>query len=319
MVHMNFDFLIKKRRKGQLLIGAILAAVIIGIISSGLAATLDTAYTNLGTINVSSQALDLADSKKNTITVADYTSVVSEARAAVPSTSFEREVIVGPETDNSSGGKEKTVTINVYSPSTTSPLATRLITLSSQGSVTAPDHGKKLFTSNGTWTVPNVKTVWVNMAGGGGGGAGGANQTGILGGGGGGAAAYYAKEVTVVPGETISITIGAGGGAGATTSYGTGRGGTGGTTRFGTYLSADGGYGAGTGGNYGCSTPGAAGGAGGTSGASGTAGGNGGNSLFGMGGLNGGPGAGYGAGGGGAMAEWNNGGSGTAGFVLVEW
>ncbi|HOM91004.1 MAG TPA: hypothetical protein PKW65_09780, partial [Bacteroidia bacterium] len=71
------------------------------------------------------------------------------------------------------------------------------------------------FTSSGTFTVPaGVTTVQVEAWGGGG--AGGGVASGFLppnraGGGGGGGAYLKNTSVTVIPGSTVTITVGAGG------------------------------------------------------------------------------------------------------------
>jgi hypothetical protein len=101
----------------------------------------------------------------------------------------------------------------------------------------------KVFLSSTFWTVPpNVYTISMKMCGGGGGGAGGSTYSagiagqygyGVSGGGGGGAAAGIIENLSVTPGSTFLITVGAGGngGAGQTGNSGTGaNGSTGGTT-----------------------------------------------------------------------------------------
>lgn len=116
----------------------------------------------------------------------------------------------------------------------------------------AAAHGKQLFTSSGTFVVPtgvtSVKVTCVGGAGGGGGGV--VYYTG--GTGGTGATGYVDTSViTVTPGQSIAITIGAGGALGergSASSNTGGTGGTGGTTYFGSLLSAPGGPG-GTGGS----------------------------------------------------------------------
>lgn len=148
--------------------------------------------------------------------------------------------------------------------------------------------GSELFVNPGTYdfTVPDgIKVVWVTLAGGGGG------ATDVHGGGGGDAKIKQRVEVT--PGEVIIVTVGAGGGPGAS----------GGASSFGAYVSCSGG-----------SSSGAPGGPGG----GGTAMSLGGDSIFGAGGKSG---TGYynatGFGGGGAAGT--SAGRGSSGFVLVEW
>ena len=67
------------------------------------------------------------------------------------------------------------------------------------------------FNASGTWVAPaGVTTVIVEAWGGGGGGHDGSNA-GDYGGGGGGGGAYASSVVTVTPGNSYAITIGAGG------------------------------------------------------------------------------------------------------------
>lgn len=186
--------------------------------------------------------------------------------------------------------------------------------------------GKQRFTASGTFLVPaGVTRVWVSMSGGGGGGG---SSGGLgVGGGGGGAHALIAQELTVIPGTSYSITVGAGGPGGPLAA---GFGGSG--SSFGTLLTAAGGGGGGSsGGGPGPGVGGAAGGPGGAAGGFGGGGfggagpGAGGGSIFGAGGAGGAPGVtggaggGFGAGGGGGNSGFAAGGAGSPGFVLVEW
>ena len=75
----------------------------------------------------------------------------------------------------------------------------------------------QLFTSSGTFTIPSGKTtVKVTVIGGGGQGgtgSGGGRDSLGFGGGGGGAGISYLRSLT--PGNTISVTVGAGGSGGS--------------------------------------------------------------------------------------------------------
>lgn len=190
--------------------------------------------------------------------------------------------------------------------------------------------GKQLFASSGIFVVPEGATkVWVSLAGGGGGGGGGRRFEDewdydlYTGGGGGGGDAKIAYPVTgLTPGQSITVTVGAGGYGGGIGGYG----GAGGTSSFGAYVSCPGGGGGCRGhydsGNY--YYGGAAGGPGGSSGQLGVknmtadfySNSNcGGGCIFGAGS---GSGAGGHYGGGGAGTS-DYGGTGASGFVLVEW
>lgn len=183
----------------------------------------------------------------------------------------------------------------------------------------ASNGGTQLFTASGTFTVPTgVTKVFVTMCGGGGGGGGGDGES-WSGAGGGGGGSYINKQLTVTPGNAYTVTVGAGGTAGARNASG----GAGGSTSIGALLTATGG-GGGTSGN----TP--TGGSAGTgdfkgeigiffTGLQGLITRRGGNSLFGFGGINNSaPGTGYGAGGNGAASS-GAGGAGSPGFAIIMW
>jgi hypothetical protein len=117
----------------------------------------------------------------------------------------------------------------------------------------------QVFTSNGTFTVPSSVTQIIIEAWGAGGGGGGScspNAAGAVGGGGGGGA-YIKKSISVIPGQTYTITIGQGGIGGASSATNvfnqrpSGSNGT--STTFGNLLTVNGGNG-GSGANCATST-----------------------------------------------------------------
>lgn len=91
--------------------------------------------------------------------------------------------------------------------------------------------------TSGTFVIPsNVHSVIVTGCGGGGGGGGGVAPTGVItntyigGGGGGGGAQISTNTVSVVPGETATITVGVGGLGGVASTTAVGNNGSGGAT-----------------------------------------------------------------------------------------
>lgn len=195
---------------------------------------------------------------------------------------------------------------------------------------------------------PNVTKMRMSLqAGGGGGGGNGAYNYGYLGSGGGGGGEYGVREVSVTPGQTLTITIGGGGKGGTPGSTGA----TGGSTSV--YVATPGGPSLllkVSGGGGGMAPQGGAypgyggisGGSGGSSGQAGNggymavsyaagAGGAGGNSAMGKGGAASTDigysaaiydGSGYGAGGGGTPGNTNygkSGGNGSGGYALIEF
>jgi hypothetical protein len=100
---------------------------------------------------------------------------------------------------------------------------------------------RQVFSASGTFVVPpGVTRVRVQVWGGGGGGGGAANSAnGFAGTGGGGGGYADRRRIDVTPGQSIPVTIGAGGSAGPAG----GSGGAGGSSSFGAFCSATGGAG----------------------------------------------------------------------------
>ena len=195
----------------------------------------------------------------------------------------------------------------------------------------APGFSRRLtFAANTTFTVPLGVTLMRATVLGGGGGGGGSN--GSYAAAGGGAGGFAGGTLSVTPGSSIAITVGAGGVGGAAGVSAA----AGGSSSFGTLLSATGGQG----GQFQSttSTPGGAGGTGsggeltgpggyGADGQNGSTviGGHGGESMLGGGGrastagntaLNG---QALGSGGGGTYNSSGNGGQGATGIVILEY
>jgi hypothetical protein len=95
------------------------------------------------------------------------------------------------------------------------------------------EHGSATFPSSGAWTPPaGVNKVTLYMIGGGGGGAGGDELSGAWGTSGSAGAVKTFTDVSVIPGKTYTITVGAGGGNGSPDGYGTQNGESGTDTLF---------------------------------------------------------------------------------------
>lgn len=169
--------------------------------------------------------------------------------------------------------------------------------------------GMQVFTSSGTFTVPSGVTKLKLTCVGGGGGGGGYSQRGSYFGSGGSGGGGGASEgvLTVTSGQTISVTIGAGGGAGGSLGSGgtAGSGASGGSTIFDVITAGGGGGG---GGGYSASNGYLNGGAGSLGGASGGS-----LNLSGM----------YGSSTSLAIGSYGSGGgqtsNGVSGIAIVEW
>lgn len=217
-----------------------------------------------------------------------------------------------------------------------------------------------IFTSNGGWLVPpGITQVLVSaVGGGGGGGAGGGGSASFTGSGGGGGGAGRSEQrvpYAVVPGQTLAISIGAGGSFATGGTSGGASGGAGGNTTItnlggGTQTFQGGGAGVGGANASSTTVPGPLGGAGwpagagagdgtqnagtGYGGAGGSppglgSGGSGGRAATGGNAITGSAPAGFGAGGGGGGGYYGsgvagtfsggNGAAGAPGIVVIEW
>ena len=144
-------------------------------------------------------------------------------------------------------------TIDIALESTSQSILNKLNSSSSGGGYTS---GMQIFTSNGTFTVPeNVGIIYVTACGGGGGGGAGmwtgATDSIAGGGGGGGGSLCYKEPFIVTPGQSISITVGQGGAGGVNnnsadkTWTSTKMGSNGGATVIGNLITLSGGQGGG--------------------------------------------------------------------------
>ncbi len=182
--------------------------------------------------------------------------------------------------------------------------------------------GTQTYTTPGTynWTVPNgIYSITVNTVVAGGGGSGGGGWTNCVGsngdaytGGAGGSGGFRTSQtLTVTPGESLTVVVGAGGTAGLYRYTAGGQGGSSSVTAASGSVSATGGFGGQPGPLCGDGSGGGGGSPGGTSGGNWTV--CGGTSL---GGTNG---TGYGSGANATSCGSTNGNAGGAGYVSFSW
>jgi len=126
-----------------------------------------------------------------------------------------------------------------------------------------PNENSQLFTASGTFVAPPGFTkVYIFAMGAGGGGGGGGDAGGGVGGGGGAGDTIWRQDVTVIPGNSYTVTIGTGG-AGGTGGVTNTNGSVGGATIFGSAVTMNGGGGGGRGGRNPATVPGGGGAPGG--------------------------------------------------------
>ncbi|MFA6105850.1 MAG: hypothetical protein WC725_04670 [Patescibacteria group bacterium] len=123
----------KKRHGGVLLLEAAIASIILALISYGVVQVNSAMFTGLSASENGYQAQFLAMGKANEINATAYTALTGLPRAAISGTSFEREVIVGAETDIGGGVLQKNVNVNVYTPGVATPTYSLLLQPTNKG------------------------------------------------------------------------------------------------------------------------------------------------------------------------------------------
>ena len=106
---------LKNRRGAAMLVNMIIVALVMGLMATSFAQLSSGQFASAEAYRTSYQAQQLVEAKANEIAVTSYTALAGEARAVVTgATEWQREVILGAETDLGGGNMQRPVTINVY-------------------------------------------------------------------------------------------------------------------------------------------------------------------------------------------------------------
>lgn len=126
---------LKKRKGSFFLTEMVLLCIVISVSAGALLSLFSGSFKNLEAVKSQTQALQFAEVKASELRVTSYNDLDSkaQARAAIPSTNFEREVVIGSEEDIGGGNKQKIATINIYRPGEAQPRFSLPVPLSSQG------------------------------------------------------------------------------------------------------------------------------------------------------------------------------------------
>ena len=98
-----------------MLVNMIIVALVMGLMATSFAQLSSGQFASADAYRTSYQAQQLVEAKANEIAVTSYTALAGEVRAAVTgATEWQREVILGAETDLGGGNMQRPVTVNVY-------------------------------------------------------------------------------------------------------------------------------------------------------------------------------------------------------------
>ena len=98
-----------------MLVNMIIVALMMGLMATSCAQLSSGQLASADAYRTSYQAQQLVEAKANEIAVTSYSALAGEVRAAVTgATEWQREVILGAETDLGGGSMQRPVTINVY-------------------------------------------------------------------------------------------------------------------------------------------------------------------------------------------------------------
>ena len=98
-----------------MLVNMIIVALVMGLMATSFAQLSSGQFASADAYRTSYQAQQLVEAKANEIAVTSYSALAGEARAAVTgATEWQREVVLGAETDLGDGNMQRPVTINVY-------------------------------------------------------------------------------------------------------------------------------------------------------------------------------------------------------------
>ena len=98
-----------------MLVNMIIVALVMGLMATSFAQLSSGQFASADAYRTSYQAQQLVEAKANEIAVTSYSALAAQARAVVAgATEWQREVILGAETDLGGGNMQRPVTINVY-------------------------------------------------------------------------------------------------------------------------------------------------------------------------------------------------------------
>ena len=107
--------LLRQKRGAAMLVNMIIVALVMGLMATSFAQLSSGQFASAEAYRTAYQAQQLVEAKANEIAVTSYSALAGEVRTAVAgATEWQREVILGAETDLGGGNMQRPVTVNVY-------------------------------------------------------------------------------------------------------------------------------------------------------------------------------------------------------------
>ena len=147
--------LLRQKRGAAMLVNMIIVALVMGLMATSFAQLSSGQFASADAYRTSYQAQQLVEAKANEIAVTSYSALAGETRAAVTgATEWQREVILGAETDLGGGNMQRPVTINVYKDAEAVARASVVKYPTSKGTASVPT-GTIVIWSGSIATIPS--------------------------------------------------------------------------------------------------------------------------------------------------------------------
>ena len=147
-MNMNHWLRLRRRKGAAMLVNMIIVALMMGVMATSFVQLSSAQLSSTDAYRVAFQAQQLCESKANEVGVVSYGMLANEPRAVVTgATDWQREVVLGVETNLGGNNYQREVTINVYYGSETIPRATV----------------KKYPTIAGQIVAPGTITIWSGL------------------------------------------------------------------------------------------------------------------------------------------------------------
>ena len=147
---------LNNRRGAAMLVNMIIVALVMGLMTTSFAQLSSGQFANADAYRTSYQAQQLVEAKANEIAVTSYSALAGEARAVVTgATEWQREVVLGAETDLGGGNMQRPVLVSVYKGDETVARASTVKYPTSKGTAAGVPSGTIAIWRGSVATIPD--------------------------------------------------------------------------------------------------------------------------------------------------------------------